>query len=147
MNPKQKQQPTQAMQNSRLLPCLTSQVRRELFDDGRLIDVTEWVVREMSFGPEARVAMTGRLFVALFQVPRPTKIRQAVRNRGRTVLWLAGLAARHARKQKLPGRCFTVLLPTAADAEDKKCLRVEYAPADHGCPQVLIGFPEEFPIL
>lgn len=131
-------------------PLETNYSFEELIDNGTLIKVTSWVTREMGFADgryRIQVAMTVKLWAVLHRIPKELTFFQTVRGRGHDVLWLAGWALRRARGLGIDQVRYLVALPTGEDEEDAKLLHAGVGMSDTGRPHVVIGLPEEFPIL
>lgn len=123
-----------------------------LLDSGCLMNVTAWVVPEMSFGERKRswrvqAAVTAKLWRTLHQIPPQVRFFQTVRSRGHDVLWIAGWALLQARHAGLDCVYFQVVLPTNEREEDCKTLKIEYQVGRDGRGRVTIGFPDEFPLV
>lgn len=122
----------------------------ELTGEGVLIRVTSWVTREMGFAEgryRVQVAMTVKLWAVLHRIPKELTFFQTVRGRGHDVLWLAGWALSRARRDGMDQVKYLVALPTDEQEEDAKLLHAQYGQSADGTPHVVIGLPEEFPIL
>jgi hypothetical protein len=122
----------------------------ELTAEGVLIKVTSWVTREMGFAEDRyriHVAMTVKLWKVLHRIPKELSFFQTVRGRGHDVLWLAGWALRRARRHGMEQVKYLVALPTHEDEEDAKLLHARYGQSADGTRHVVIGLPEEFPLL
>ncbi len=122
----------------------------ELIENGALIKVTSWVTREMGFAKghyRVHVAMTVKLWQVLHRIPKELTFFQTVRGRGHDVLWLAGWALQQARRNGMEHVKYLAVLPTHEDEEDVKLLRVECGESGDRQAPVVIGLPEEFPVI
>ena len=123
---------------------------RELADQGRLVNVTNWVQPEMTFckkGGRVQLMLTAELWRLLVSISPWARRWQTIRSRGNELLWLASFALRQARSQGRHAYTFQAFLPTEDDSDGYQTLRVEYSTNHSGRPVILIGFAEHLALL
>lgn len=92
--------------------------RKQAFEDGVLVDVTEWASMETGFrgGFKWPVAMTAAVWSDLNNIPEWARDWQDVRGRAHDLLWMASLAVRRAAEGSADV-LFDVILRLAGDPE------------------------------
>ena len=123
---------------------------RELADQGRLVNVTNWVQPEMGFsvqGGRVRAMLTAELWRLLVSISPWARRWQTTRGRGHDILWLASYALQQARITGRQAYTFPAFLPTDDEEEGVRTLRVEYSTTESGRPVILIGLAEQLALL